>query len=337
MPQENLPKIVIVSGAAAGLGRAIAKRFAKAGARIGLIARDGDALNALSAELLRIGAAGTAFAALDVADAEAVRTAAQRFEQELGPIELWINDAMVTVFSKVSDISAGEFRRVTEVTYLGTVYGSMAVLEHMRPRNRGHIINIGSALAYRGIPLQSAYCGAKHAIRGFTASLRSELSADKSRIAVSLIELPAMNTPQFDWARTHMPFEPKPMGTIYQPEAAAEAVFQAALLRPREYWVGLSTFMTIIGNMVVPDFMDWYLGRTAIAGQHTQVPVAAGREDNLLAPVPRLARTRGSFGQKAKPRAFFASGSLARISVIGLGALVFYLAGHATRLLTPSR
>src|SRR6185437_3408116 len=182
--------------------------------------------------------------------------AADRFERELGPIDLWVNDAMLTVFSPIHRLKPEEFRRVTEVTYLGVVYGAMSALQHMRRRNRGHIINIGSALAYRGIPLQSAYCGAKHAIRGFTSSLISELRHQGSAIAVSIIELPAMNTPQFDWARVHISRQPKPMGTIYQPEVAAEAVFRAAKRRPREYWVGLSTLMTIIGNMIAPNFMD---------------------------------------------------------------------------------
>jgi hypothetical protein len=215
------------------------------------------------------------------------------------------------------------------VTYLGAVHGSMAALHHMRPRDRGHIINIGSALAYRGIPLQSAYCGAKHAIRGFTAALRTELRHRKSGIAVTLIELPAMNTPQFDWARTHMPYRPRPMGQVYQPEAAAAAVFRAARLRPREYWVGTPTLLTIIGNMILPDFMDWYLARTAVQGQQTGEPVAAERHDNLFEPVSDHHRTHGSFGDGARRRALILPGTGTRIAAVGLGALLFFLAGCA--------
>ena len=230
MPKNNsfASKVVVITGAAAGVGRAVATRFAQEGARLGLISRDRAALEALADELRAAGAEQTAIAPLDVSDADAVFAAADQFARELGPIDIWVNDAMLTVFSTVSEITPEEFRRVTEVTYLGVVHGSMAALKHMRMQARGQIINIGSALAYRGIPLQSAYCGAKHAIRGFTASLRTELEHDNSPVIVSILELPAMNTPQFDWARTHRAHQPKPMGTIYQPEAAAEAVLRAA-------------------------------------------------------------------------------------------------------------
>jgi short-subunit dehydrogenase len=234
---------------------------------------------------------------------------------------------MLTVFSLVRDITPEEFRRVTEVTYLGVVHGCMAALKRMLPRQKGHIINIGSALAYRGIPLQSAYCGSKHAIRGFTASLRAEMDHAKSGIAVSIMELPAMNTPQFDWARVHIPRQPKPMGTIYQPEVAAEAVFRAAASRPREYWVGLSTVLTVVGNMILPNFMDWYLGRTSVQGQQTAQAVRPDRQDNLFSPVTALHRTHGVFGAKAKPRAMIVSGSIARVVIVASGALVFFLLG----------
>ena len=220
-------KVVVVTGAAAGVGRAVSLRFAREGAKLGLISREPSALEALAEEVR--GCGGDAlFAAIDVSDADDVSAAADRFAEELGPIDIWVNDAMLTVFSLVRDICAEEFRRVTEVTYLGVVYGTMAALRHMRGRDCGRIVNIGSALAYRGIPLQAAYCGAKHAIRGFTASVRSELESEGSKITISLIELPAMNTPQFDWARTHRLHLPRPMGAIYQPEAAARAVLRAA-------------------------------------------------------------------------------------------------------------
>lgn len=270
---------------------------------------------------------------MDLSDSDAVFAAAETFERELGPIDLWINDAMLTVFSPVHEITPEEFRRVTETTYLGMVHGCMAALKHMRRRKRGHIINIGSALAYRGIPLQSAYCGAKHAIRGFTASLRSEIEHEKSGIATTIVEMPAMNTPQFDWGRTHMPRQPRPMGTVYQPEAAAEAVYRAARTRPREYWVGWPTFLTIIGNMIAPDYLDRYLARTAFAGQETAQPVSPDRKDNLCAPVTPLHRTHGRFDRISKERALILPGSLARYAVVASGALLFFLLGGAAGLL----
>lgn len=325
-PKQAKPPVVVITGASAGVGRAIAIRFARAGARLGLIARDEDALQKMWRDLKH--AAAVAHRSADVARAEEVFAAAEAFEQDLGPIDIWVNDAMVTVFSPVREIAPDEFRRVTEVTYLGAVHGAMAALRHMRPRNRGQIINIGSALAYRGIPLQSAYCGAKHAIRGFTAALRSELEHEKSAIALTLIELPAMNTPQFEWARTHMPEEPRPMGTIYQPEAAAEAVYQASQTRPNEYWVGLSTVMTITGNMVAPDFMDRFLARTAIRGQETGAPVSSDRKDNLFVPVTELHATRGRFGAQARPRALHMNGQVMRVAIIMAGAALFFVLGR---------
>jgi NAD(P)-dependent dehydrogenase (short-subunit alcohol dehydrogenase family) len=315
---------IVVTGATAGVGRAVATAFARQGARLGLIGRDGEALQSLSAELAALGAQCRT-AATDVSDAGAVESAALRFKTEWGPIDLWVNDAMLTVFSPVSGISPEEFRRVTEVTYLGVVHGCMAALRHLQPR--GQIINIGSALAYRGIPLQSAYCGAKHAIRGFTASLRTELEHDKKGIAVSILELPAMNTPQFDWARTHMPRQPRPMGTIYQPEAAAAAVLRAARTRAREYWVGGSTFLTIVGNMIAPWYLDRFLARTAVAGQQTALEVRPDRRDNLDAPVTNLHRTHGVFGAGARPTAAIYPGDATRAAVVAAGALVFFLLG----------
>lgn len=326
-------RVVVVTGAAAGLGRAIAARFASEGARLGLISRDEAALQSTAREMSAAGAAASCVAALDLSDAASVFAAAEKFERELGPIDLWINDAMLTVFSPVHEITPEEFRRVTETTYLGMVHGSMAALKHMRPRKAGHIINIGSALAYRGIPLQSAYCGAKHAIRAFTASLRSEIEHEKSGIATTIVEMPAMNTPQFDWGRTHMPRQPRPMGTVYQPEAAAEAVYRAAQKRPREYWVGWPTFLTIIGNMIAPDVLDRYLARTAFAGQETAQPVSPDRKDNLCAPVTALHRTHGRFDRISKDRALVLPGSLTRYAVVATGAAVFFLLGGATGFL----
>jgi len=320
------PQVIVITGATAGVGRAVALRFAKTGARLGLISRDAEALAALAQELTDLGATA-ATEALDVSDAEAVKRAAERFEHELGPIDVWINDAMLTVFSPISEMTPEEFRRVTEVTYLGFVHGVMAALALMRKRGSGHIINIGSALAYRGIPLQSAYCGAKHAIRGFTGSLRSELEHDGSAIKVSILELPAMNTPQFDWARTHMPRPPRPMGKIYQPEVAAQAVYRAVQTGAREYWVGLSTLLTIVGNMIAPEFLDWYLARTAVEGQERKRPINPNRKDNLFAPITKLHRTHGAFDAQASDTALTVSGMGARAVIVGAGALVFFLIG----------
>jgi NAD(P)-dependent dehydrogenase (short-subunit alcohol dehydrogenase family) len=322
--------VVVVTGASAGVGRATAIAFARRGAKIGLLARDKDALEIVAAEIAALGSTASVVA-LDVTDPHAVEDAAARFESELGPIDLWVNDAMVTVFSPVSEISADEFRRVTEVTYLGVVYGTLAALHRMRPRQKGHIINIGSALAYRGIPLQAAYCGAKHAIRGFTTAVRSELFHEKSEIDISIIELPAMNTPQFDWARNRMPRDPKPMGTIYQPEVAARAVVRAAQTRPREFWVGASTFWTIVGNMVAPDVMDWFLAHSAVNGQQTEELASKERRDNLYEPVGPLHRTRGSFSEGARERGMVVAGSWARLAVVAAGAGIFFLLGAASK------
>jgi NAD(P)-dependent dehydrogenase (short-subunit alcohol dehydrogenase family) len=324
--QEQKNRVVIVTGAAAGVGRAVAIRFATAGAILGLISRDEAALRDLAQEIATLGGRA-AIEAVSVSRADEVMAAADRFERELGPIDLWINDAMVTVFSPVHAMTPEEFREVTEVTYLGVVHGSMAAMKSMRPRKCGQIINIGSALAYRGIPLQSAYCGAKHAIRGFTASLRAEQIHERTNIKVSILELPAMNTPQFDWARTHMKRAPKPMGTIYQPEAAAEAVFRAARTQAREYWVGFSTLETIVGNMIAPGFLDWYLARTAYKGQQTNESVRPDRKDNLFSPITALHRTRGVFDAKARPRAMALPGNGTRYAIVASGAAIFLCLG----------
>ena len=324
--QQHSAPVVVVTGASAGVGRAITHRFSRAGWRIGLIARDAEALDQVRREVEEMG--GTAIAVpTDVADAEAVFAAASQVANAFGSIDAWINDAMVTVFSPVWEMTPEEFRRVTEVTYLGFVHGTMAALRHMRPANRGTIIQIGSALAYRGIPLQSAYCGAKHAIRGFTDSLRTELIHEGSRIKLTMIELPAVNTPQFDWARTHMPRQPRPVAPVVQPEVIAEAVLHAAHKPRREYWIGLSTLKVILGNMLLPAFLDHYLASVAFAGQETKQPVGAARIDNLMTPVTRLHRTHGRFGGEAQGRAVVVSGSLSRIVPVLLGGAVLFASG----------
>ncbi|WP_137389036.1 SDR family oxidoreductase [Rhodoligotrophos defluvii] len=321
--RSEQPRTVIVTGAAAGIGRAIAHRFASGGDRIGLIARDADALAAVRREIRSMGAEAE-FAVADVADAEAVFAAAEQLEQKLGDTDIWINNAMETVFSTVADMSPEEFRRVTEVTYLGFVHGTMAALKSMRPRRKGHIMQMGSALAYRGIPLQSAYCGAKHAIRGFTDSLRAELIAEDSNIKLTVIDLPAVNTPQFDWARAHIGRQPRPMGRPVQPEVVADAVFRAAEGRWREYWLGFSTMKMVLGSFVAPGYVDTYLARHAFAGQQRRKRIAPDREDNLDHPITELHRTRGSFSSEARESAPLIAGEVVRAGAIAAGALFFF-------------
>ena len=327
MPHHQ-SRTVIITGASAGVGRAIARRFARARDRIGLIARDESALKEVQRELQAIGAEAE-YEALDVADAAAVFLAAERLQQRLGKVDIWINDAMETLFSTVADTDPEEFRRVTEVCYLGFVHGTMAALKSMRPRRRGRIIQIGSALAYRGIPLQSAYCGAKHAIRGFTDALRAELLHEASGITVSIVDLPAVNTPQFDWARVHIPNNPRPMGQPIQPEVVAGAVFRVAEGSAREYWLGWQTLATILANTVAPAWFDRYLAQKAFAGQQTQTPVALEREDNLNHPVTRLHRTHGSFDGISSSRAPLIAGEVARTGSVVIGAVAFFTLGAA--------
>jgi NAD(P)-dependent dehydrogenase (short-subunit alcohol dehydrogenase family) len=325
-PAQMLHRSVVVTGASAGVGRAVALRFARAGADLALIARDSQALDEVKGECERLGGTATTFP-LDVADAEAVFRAADAVMAERGAIDIWINDAMVTVFAPVWKITPEEFRRVTEVTYLGVVHGTMAALRHMRPRNRGTILQVGSALAYRGIPLQSAYCGAKHAIRGFTDSLRSELIHTNSAVALTIVELPAVNTPQFDWARTHMPRQPRPVPPVVQPEAIAEVIFRAARERKREYWLGMTTIEVILGNMVLPAFLDRYLARHAYESQETRIPVSPARQDNLMTPVARFHRTRGDFDKEAASSVIAVPGPIARLIPVVAGGLTGFSIG----------
>jgi short-subunit dehydrogenase len=311
-------KVVAITGASAGVGRATAQRFARSGASLALLARDPASLDGTKAEMESAGARAVALP-VDVANADAVFSAAERIEASLGPIDVWINDAMLTVFAPLHAMTADEFRRVTEATYLGFVHGTMAALRHMRARNRGIIIQIGSALAYRGIPLQSAYCGAKHAIRGFTDSVRAELLHENCGVKLVMVQLPAVNTLQFDWARTHMLYEPRPTPLVIQPEAAVHAIFQAARHPRREIWVVLSTAKVILGNLMVPEFLDIYLARRGFDGQSTGRSVPKSRGDNLLTPVPNLHRMRGSFSKEASTSAVRLTGPSIRLGIIILG------------------
>jgi short-subunit dehydrogenase len=303
---------VVITGASAGVGRATTHYFAQQGAQLGLIARDRGALEQTKQEAQRMGAAAVAVVPADVADAAKILEAAAEIERQLGSIDVWINNAMVTVFGPLWSLTAEEYRRVTEVTYLGAVHGTMAALQSMRRRNRGHIIQVGSALAYRGIPLQAAYCGAKHAIRGMTDSLRSELLHAGSDVRITVMELPAVNTPQFDWARTHMPRQPRPVAPIMQPEVVAKAIGRAVRKPAREYWIGWSTAKVVLGNMLLPSFLDRFLARHGITAQEAPNPAASDRQDNLMHPISNLHRTRGRFGAEARADAAIMSGSTGR-------------------------
>jgi len=292
-------RVVVITGASAGIGRATARAFAARGARIGLIARNAEALENARLEVeARGGEAVIAIA--DVADADAVERAAQNIETAFGPIDVWINNAMTSVLGPIRTITPDEFRRVTEVTYLGVVHGTLAALRRMQPRNEGVILQIGSTLAYRGIPLQAPYCAAKHAIQGFHDALLSELLHDKSNVRVCMVNLPAVNTPQFRWIRNHMPHKPKPFGTIFEPEVAAQAIVWASEHPRRELNVGWGTSQAIIANAFAPGLLDHYLARIGYDQQQSDEPEPASRADNLYAPVPGDAGAHGVFGEQAK-------------------------------------
>jgi NAD(P)-dependent dehydrogenase (short-subunit alcohol dehydrogenase family) len=298
MRKRNSQRVVVVTGASAGVGRATIRAFAREGARVGLIARDTEGLHAAAREAAELGGKGLATPA-DVADADQVDAAAARIENELGPIDVWVNNAMTTVFARVAETTPAEFKRATEVTYLGTVYGTMAALRRMLSRNAGRIIQVGSALAYRSIPLQAAYCGAKHAIAGFTDSLRTELLHDRKNIRLTMVQLPAMNTPQFTWCRSKMPNHPRPVPPIFQPEVAAERIVWASHHNRREVFVGFPTVIAIEGNKIAPALADYYLGRTGFDSQQTSEAVPRDRPDNLFEPVPGDFGVHGVFGQQA--------------------------------------
>ena len=292
--------VVLITGASAGVGRATARRFAENGASIALVARGREGLEAAKAEVEARGGRAIVIEA-DVSDAQAVEAAAARTETELGPIDVWVNNAMASVLSPVREMTAEEYRRVTEVTYLGVVYGTLAALKRMLARDRGVIVQVGSTLAYRGIPLQSAYCAAKHAIQGFHDSLRSELLHDKSGVEVTMVHLPAVNTPQFRWLRSRMPRKAQPFGTIYQPEVAAEAIVWASEHPRREVNVGSGTTKAIIANSFVPGLLDHYLGRIGFDGQQGDEPEEPNRADNLYYPLPGDAGAHGVFDDRATP------------------------------------
>ena len=293
-------EVVVVTGASAGLGRAIVERFAKDGAAIGLIARGRERLESARADVEALGGRALVLP-LDVADADAVERAAQTIEDQLGPIDVWINNAMVSVYSPIKEMPAEEFRRVTEVTYLGYVYGTLAALRRMLPRDRGIIIQVGSALAHRSIPLQSAYCAAKHAIMGFHESLLSELLHDRSRVRTTMVQMPAMNTPQFDWAKNRLPHQTQPVPPIFQPEVGADAVHYAVRTDVgRELLVAWPTVKAVVGEKLVPGYIDRKLGRDGYAGEQTKEPADHTRPDNLWEPAPGPYAAHGRFDDRAK-------------------------------------
>lgn len=303
--RTSTPEVVVVTGASAGVGRAIVQAFGKRGAHIGLLARGHAGLEAARREVEEAGGKALVIPT-DVADAEQVEAAATKVEETFGPIDIWINVAMASVFSPFKEMKPEEYKRVTEVTYLGQVYGTMAALHHMLPRDKGRIIQIGSALAYRGIPLQSAYCGAKHAIQGFTESVRCELLHDKSNVKITMVQLPAVNTPQFSWVKSRLPNKAQPVPPIYQPEVIADAVTWVMDHYRRQLFVGSSTVTAIQGNKVAPGLGDHYLARTGYKSQQTNEPDNHNRPDNLWKPVDedRDHGAHGDFDNRSKDKSW---------------------------------
>lgn len=324
MNQTFKNKVVVITGATGGVGRATAWEFAKQGAKIALLAREHQQLEATKKEVERYGGEALCIPT-DVADADAIENAATQTEQAFGPIDVWVNNAMISVFAEVKNIKPEEFKRVTEVTYLGQVYGAMAAMKRMLPRNKGSIIFVGSALAYRGIPLQSAYCGAKHGIQGFFDSLRTELMHDKSQVHICMVQLPAMNTTQFGWVLSKLPNKPRPMGKVYQPEVAARGiVFAAANKQRREVWIGYPTYEAIIGNRLAPWFADLVLSKGGIKGQQTDQKASPDRKDNVWQPVPEDRGAYGDFGNIAtdKSLTLWAAENRNALRAIAGGALL---------------
>lgn len=316
-------RVVVITGASAGLGRALVREFAERGATVALLARGTDGLNAAVKEVEAVGGKAKAYPT-DVADYGQVEAAAEAIEAELGPIDIWINNAMTSVFGPLKKMEAADFKRVTEVTYLGQVYGTQAALKRMLPRDSGTIILAGSALAYRGIPLQSAYCGAKHGIHGFFESLRAELIHDQSHVKLSMVQLPAMNTTQFGFVKSYLPNKPKPMGRIYEPEVAARAIAEVALCHQREAFVGYPTVQTIVGNKLLPGYLDNYLARTGFKGQQTNEIADPTRPDNLYEPIPGDHGARGAFDAQAwdfSPQFWAASHKVITWGAIALAAI----------------
>lgn len=291
-------QVVVVTGGSAGVGRATVREFAKAGADVAILARGKQRMDNAVREVEALGGRGLAVQ-VDVAESDEVEAAAEQVERQLGPIDVWINNAFAGMFSAFMDMTPQEFERVTAVTYFGQVHGTRAALKRMLPRNRGTIVLVGSALAYRGIPLQSAYCGAKHALQGFLDSLRPELEHRRSRVHLTMVQLPALNTPQFDWARAHIECKPRPVGKIFQPEVAARAIHFATKARRKEVWVGNTTLQAILGDKVASSMLDHYLAKTGVDGQSGAAPICEERRDNLFHAPPGDPGAHGRFDDAA--------------------------------------
>ncbi|MEH6389347.1 SDR family oxidoreductase [Pseudomonas profundi] len=332
MSDEQLT--VVITGSNAGVGRATVKEFARAGYQVALLARGEQALEDTRAEL-EAGGTRVLAIAVDVSDAAAVESAADRIEAELGPIDVWVNAAMVTVFGKIAELPAEEIRRVSEVTYLGCVHGTQAALRRMQRRDHGTIVQVGSALSYRAIPLQAPYCAAKFAVRGFTDALRCELIHENSAIRITMVQLPAHNTPQFDWVRNHMPKRPQPVPPIHTPEVAARAILRAAIDAPRELWLGKASLQAILGSMVMPGVLDRMMSKQAWDGQLTDEDEDPAREDNLFSPVTEkgLHRTSGRFTSDAKDQALGVGSETVRKLLLGTVVVVAFASGAVIALL----
>lgn len=323
---ETSPGVVVVTGASAGVGRAVAVAFARRGWRVGLLARGEERLRSAAAEVERAGGRALALS-VDVADASAVQVAASEIAARFAGIDVWINNAMATVYGRVIDVTPEEFERVTQVTYLGTVHGTLAALKHMRPQYSGVIVQIGSALAYRSIPLQAAYCAAKFAIRGFTDALRTELIHEGSAIQLTMVQLPAVDTPQFDWSRNHLQSRARPVPPVFTPEAIAEQIVRAAMSPSREVWIGAPAMRAIVGAMVAPQLTDRLAASQAWHGQMDEAAGPPRGEDNLFEPVAGDVGTRGRFGSEAIPDVVALSGAALRVGGVLFAGLA--LAGSA--------
>lgn len=336
MSKKFKDKVVVITGATGGVGRATAWEFAKQGAKVVLLARGKEQLEGTKKEVENLGGKALAIQT-DVADYNQVEAAAEQAEKEFGSIDVWINNAMNSVFAPFKEITPEEFKRVTEVTYLGQVYGTRSALKRMLPRDKGSIVLVGSALAYRGIPLQSAYCGAKHGIQGFYDSLRTELMHDKSNIKTCMVQLPAMNTTQFGWVLSKLPNKPRPMGKVYQPEVAAKAIVFAASRNRRTVWVGYPTYEAIIGNKIAPWYADMVLAKTGFDGQQTDQPASPDRKNNVWEPVPEDRGAYGDFKNISHNKSYTLWAGMNRnivraVTGIALGALIVALSPRKKHL-----